>query len=359
MTNDPSRQASAADAPDWDAIARFLAGESPAEEAARTRQWLEEHPSDFDFVERVNAAAFEAPGDVDVEAALHRVHARLDGAPAAPRLTVERGTPSRTRWRMITGAALAAAAAGVFAALSLRHEPSSSKSNTSGAVADRTDRSYRTAVGERDSVMLADGSRVILGPNSRLTVPEAYGAGARAVWLEGDGYFDVRHDATTPFAVHVGGAVVEDVGTTFTVESDDGDTTTVSVLSGSVRLRPSESSATAGALLAAGDRGAFAVDGTVRAYPHTVSASDSAWTSGRLVFNDASLPRVISELRRWYGVDIRLADSSFANRHLTTSFHGESIDEVLNIISLSLGARVERHAGSAVVYMHRGPAPAR
>ena len=85
--------------------------------------------------------------------------------------------------------------------------------------------------------MLADGSRVILGPDSRLTVPADFGSTARAVELKGDGYFDVRHDAAKPFTVRVANALVEDVGTTFTVESDAGDTTSVSVLSGSVRLR--------------------------------------------------------------------------------------------------------------------------
>ena len=77
--------------------------------------------------------------------------------------------------------------------------------------------------------MLADGSRVVLGPDSRLTVPADFGSGARAVELEGDGYFDVRHDAAKPFAVRVGQALVEDVGTTFRVESDDGNATSVSV----------------------------------------------------------------------------------------------------------------------------------
>src|SRR5262249_789825 len=97
-------------------------------------------------------------------------------------------------------------------------------------------RTYATAVGKRDSIQLSDGSRVILGPDSRLTIRSDYGAKTRAVELVGDAYFDVRHDADKPFSVRVGRALVEDIGTTFAVESDAGDTTTVAVISGSVRL---------------------------------------------------------------------------------------------------------------------------
>ena len=115
---------------------------------------------------------------------------------------------------------------------------------------------YATGVGKRDSVRLADGSRVVLGPQSRLVVPRDYGQARRAVELTGDAYFDVRHDASKPFSVHANGAMIEDIGTTFAVESDvDGGATSVAVVTGSVRLRSATSAASAGVVLAAGDRG--------------------------------------------------------------------------------------------------------
>src|SRR6478736_1648463 len=64
-------------APDWEAIARYLAGESRPEEASIIEQWLEAHPSDRELVERLNLEATIEPADVDVEAALASVHARM------------------------------------------------------------------------------------------------------------------------------------------------------------------------------------------------------------------------------------------------------------------------------------------
>ena len=353
MTDDASRQsnASSASPPDWDAIARFLAGESPAAEGEAVRVWLAAHPTDRQLVERLGEAATIPVADVDVEAALRGVHSRMKTEPVASRLTIVRGNGGRWRPSFVVPSLLAAAAA-AFAVGVLRR-PHADPSAVA-AVAQV----YTTAVGQRDSITLSDGSHVILGPDSRLTVASNYGSTTRAVELRGDGYFDVLHDAAKPFSVRVGPAMVEDIGTTFAIESDAGDTTTVAVISGRVRLRASDSSTNSGAVLAAGDRGSMSADGRVQAYPHSVT-DDAAWTSGRLVFRDASLARVAGELRRWYGVTLHISDSSLVNRHVNATFEGEPVDQVLKIIGLALGARIERQGDSATVTSNRGSTTAR
>ena len=202
---------------------------------------------------------------------------------------------------------------------------------------------------------LADGTRVVLGPDSRLTVPADYGTTGRSVELRGDGYFDVVHDATKPFAVRVGQAVVEDIGTTFSVESDDAAATSVSVVTGSVRLRQAASEPTSGVVLAAGDRGSIDEAGRASAKQHVVRDEDIAWTRGQLIFRDAPLSRVANELRRWYGVTLRVNDSALLNTPVSTSFAGEPADRVLNIIGLTLGARVQRQGDTATLIFNRRP----
>ena len=68
-----------------------------------------------------------------------------------------------------------------------------------------------------------------------------------------------------------------------------------------------------------------------------------------LVFRDASLAEVSSDLRRWYGVELRVEDSILASRHLTMTFAGDPLERVLRVIGLGLGADVERHGDTAVV----------
>jgi transmembrane sensor len=335
--------------PDWEALARVLANESTAEEATRVRAWLAAHPAERQLVERLDEAARPDVANVDIEAALNRVRARMEPQTAAPRLAVVRGNAGRPR-RVYFVSALAIAAAAAFAVVVLRQSPSNETSSPSN-------QTYATTVGQRDSITLPDSSRVILGPMSRLAV--VYGKDSRSVELQGDAFFDVRHDASKPFSVRVGRAVVEDIGTTFTIESDAGDTTNVSVITGSVRLRSTDSAANSGAVLAAGDRGSMAATGEVRSYPHTVTEDVAAWTSGKLVFKDASLIRVVGEIRRWYGVTLRISDSSLADRHLSFDATGEPVEQVLKIIGLDLGARIERQGDTATVTPIRGPNSAR
>ena len=108
--------ASASDA-DWDAISRFVAGESDAVESAAVAQWLATHPEDAAVVAVVKARAQRiderSAVPIDTERALLAVRSRMaDGPP----LTVHRGGASTDAvgirsargWR---GAVLAAAAA--------------------------------------------------------------------------------------------------------------------------------------------------------------------------------------------------------------------------------------------------------
>lgn len=87
--------------PDWDAIARFLAGESAAEEALRVQQWLDENPADRALAERLQEvlnsdAHDESSSTVDVESALALVHSRMHET-SAPKLVVERGGATGVR----------------------------------------------------------------------------------------------------------------------------------------------------------------------------------------------------------------------------------------------------------------------
>lgn len=327
--------------PDWDAIARFLTGESDTGEAAVVRAWLEAHPEDRALVEKLDAATVDATADVDVEAALARAHQRM-GAPR-PSLKLERGgAPATPRRRnnaaiMISGIAAAAAVAFVL-----------TRARTPEPQAPAAVQRYVSGIGKTFSVTLPDSSRVVLGPQSTLVVPGTFGTGDRTVTLTGDAYFNVRHDASKPFRVNSGSAVVEDIGTTFTIESDAASLATVSVVEGSVRLSRTDVR-TAPVVLGAGDRGVLERSGETRVEQNVVRAEDTEWISGRLSFRDAPLSRITAEMERWYGLKVRVADSSMLRRKVTTSFEGESVDKALQILELTIGAKITRAGDSIII----------
>ena len=347
------------DSADWEAIARYFAGESSPEEIVAVRRWFEAHPSDAAVLsslgELTGKLTHLTPPGLDVEAALKRVNERRDSADVIPidtrraarRTPVVVSLPAR-RWQPF---ALPAAAAAVVMAVGLYWHSTRTGGYTprSGAVAQ----TVATTVGKRDSVRLADGTRVVLGPESQLTVAAGYGDTVREVELTGEAYFDVHHDVSRPFVVRAGGAEIRDIGTTFTVRATGVGGVRVAVTSGSVSLAAAQAAPNAAVVLRPGDAGTFAADGRTLVERGGAVEPDTAWTRGRLVFREAPISTVRAELRRWYGIDLQI-DSSFASRdHLSVTFDGdETSDQVLTVIALSLGGRgaeVQRQGNTAVI----------
>ena len=349
------------DSPDWDALARYRAGESAPDEAARVAAWLADHPLDAAMIESLDAAVGAHFGTddmsavpVDVEAALGRLHQRMDARTAtAPRLTVVRGgapdvvAARRRRSRILGGLTAAAAIAGI--SVVLRHETSVSNVAATATPDGPTAHEYRTAVGVVDSVTLSDGTRILLAPASHLTVPAAYGRGTREVALDGIAQFSVRHDAGVPFAVHAGNALVRDIGTRFTVRSaaNASGSTTVSVTEGEVSLSSARSNAPTD--LRAGDRGDVSMDGAVIASRGVVHDDEDAWTRSTLVYNAAPLTLVRDDLKRWYGLDLQADDTILANRRLTATFEKQDADQLLRTLGLALGMSVQRSGNIATL----------
>ena len=335
--------------PDWEALARYHAGESTPVEAATIREWLLSHPDEAARVDRLHLLVDEritagAPDvtDEQVERALARAHRAID-APSSletrrtVRISERLAHRPRTVWLT---ASLAAAAA--IATIMVQSRP---MQRGSSAVAPRlasvtAGQVVSTAIGARDSVRLPDGTMVLLGPASRLAVSASYGHGERDVSLAGVARFSVRHDIVSPFVVRAGAAVVRDIGTVFMVRAAGGanQRASVAVAEGAVSLG-SQRAATSPIRLDAGDRGELGPDGEIVAHRGTASDADFAWTRGILDFNDAPMTQVQDELHRWYGVELKV-DSTLAARRLTATFEHEPVDRVLHAIALALGAGV-------------------
>jgi transmembrane sensor len=358
MNRQDAERDGAGEAADWEALGRFLAGESPAEEADAVHGWLSEDPDRPAVLGALDRALDHAspPADespVDVEAALLRARARMD-APASPVVSVSRpsaGPPPSTRraarWGSSPALRIAAMVLVVLGGAFLLWRGTGSRTLASPSL-----EVWITGVGERDSLRLADGTRVLLGPGSRLTVDATYGDARRDVVLRGDAMFTVAHDDARPFTVHAGDARVRDIGTAFTVRTEENAGVRVVVTEGAVALRSTADSGDEMLLR----RGEAAVLPAGRTAPEraAVSADELAWTRGRLVFRDAPLDEVSAELRRWYGVEVRAGDAAVAARGLTAEFGGETREEVLRVIGLALGADVEVRGDTAVLRVPGG-----
>ncbi len=345
MTREPSPLDSPFGEDLWNVLARYLSNESSPDEVDAVRRWVAEDPRRGPLLATLDRAlrpvAQSPPAHLDLEAAWRRMSRRLGEAQVRPMV--------RKRW-LVMGLRAAAALAIVLGATEIWRRTQVPSPAHVAAVP----RTYATGVGQTDSVRLPDGSRAVLGPGSRLTLATDYGSAGRDVRIAGEALFVVLHDPARPFAVRAGRALIRDLGTTFAVR-DDGGLVHVVVISGSVLLQdtlhqgPGSRVSAEGLVLKAGDRGTLLPQGEPVSEPAAATADDLAWTSGHLVFTNAPLPVVAAGLRRWYGIELRVADPRLVGRHLTASFAGESVPEVLSIIGLALGAQIERRGDTALV----------
>lgn len=330
----------------WESIARYIAGEAGTGEAEALERWLAGSPERRALVAAlgdVTARLRVDSADVDAAAALRVLHERMDVLPLEGRETgTERVRASgRTSLLRIAATIAVLLIGGLIWRNTAGPEPA-----TAPVLAAM---SWSTPAGVTESVRLPDGTAVLLGPLSTLSLMEGYGSGTRAVRLSGEAMFEVAGAETgAPFTVHAGNGIVQDLGTAFTVRSVDSDEVRVVVTSGSVRFRAAESTGDAGVVLEAGDLGVLR--GTVvRAEAAASRPAHLAWIEGRLVLEEAPFERVRTEVRRWHGIELRVDDPALATPPLTTTFEDASRQEVLDLLALVYGATIEQRGDTAIL----------
>lgn len=212
-----------------------------------------------------------------------------------------------------------------------------------------------TAIAQTRVLTLADGSRVTLGPSSRIATA-IDGKQRRVTLLAGEAFFEVAHDRSRPFWVEAGDARIQVVGTKFDV-SRAGGRVQVSVLEGVVKvhepapvfaksavrvLRASQMVETADAptsVFSAAPPAPIAVD--------PVPAGD--WRGGRLTYIDARLGDVVADLNRYYAPGVRLADPSLADMRVAIGLRPSEMDAFVEGLPLIAPVRVSRGVDGAVV----------
>lgn len=153
-----------------------------------------------------------------------------------------------------------------------------------------------TAVGERQKVQLADGSKVLLNTDTALS-SQVDDQQRIARLYRGEAFFDVAHDRSRPFEVEAGPVQVTVRGTAFAVRYL-GNEAEVSVQRGEVDLRTRQDDARVS--LGAGDSIRVGPQGFGERQHGADAESQLAWVKGRLVFENCPLSQVLTELRRYY-----------------------------------------------------------
>ncbi|HEX5580257.1 MAG TPA: FecR domain-containing protein [Gemmatimonadaceae bacterium] len=225
-----------------------------------------------------------------------------------------------------------------------RIAPSDPVADADAAISNNDTRLVATQPGLRANVELADGSRALLGPDTRLRIPPGFGERTRAVGVEGTAQFRVAPENDRVFIVRAGNATVTASGTEFAVSAYPGAVAIVRVREGQVEVIGGGETRS----LREGEAAAVAADGKLST-PNAAALDEAVgWLDGNFVVNDRSMRDLPALLQRWYGLDILVADSSVLDRKLSFRVPLDSTRRLISMIEQVGGVKYASQGGARV-----------
>jgi transmembrane sensor len=177
---------------------------------------------------------------------------------------------------------------------------------------------YATEVGQQRTVTLADNSTIAL--NTATQVRVRYSRALRRIEIvNGEAVFTVTHDAARPFEVHALRGTTTAVGTEFDVQIS-GETTAVSVLEGTVTVRPTEGRQDGGATQISAGQAVEYKDGAASAIRAADAGKVRGWLAQRIVFSNVALAAALTDYNRYIKTPIVLGDPNLGAKHINGVF---------------------------------------
>lgn len=205
--------------------------------------------------------------------------------------------------------------------------------------------------GAKTRVELPDKSVVWLNAGSTLSYSQNFGNSTRNVYLKGEGYFEVKHDASRPFIVHANQASIEDLGTKFDVKAyPEDEKLDVTLLKGSIQLTTIYQPGKA-LLLKPNQRAIINKEQKDVIVKRVVAYDAAAWTKGKIIFNNVVFGNIIRRLERDYNVKIIVKDPKLNELRFIVDFqNAQSIGEILDIMTANNDFHYERKNNVITVY---------
>lgn len=205
---------------------------------------------------------------------------------------------------------------------------------------------YATGFGETKSIVLPDSSVITLNANSKLTLKDFATGTAREVWLEGEGYFQVRNFSLYPtssmparFIVHTNQMNVEVLGTKFNVNSRRGKTKVVLnsgkvkvinkiILSDTIYMDPGE-------MVAMHEGENKLVKQVVNPYKFI------AWKDNQLIFQDTPLEEIAQMLKDNYNYEVEFEAPQLRKETFVGTFPADDVSVLIQTLQKSMRVQVE------------------
>lgn len=204
-----------------------------------------------------------------------------------------------------------------------------------GALASPDARTHLAATAQLAIVTLDDGTRVLLTPESKLIVPKQFGELMRAVKLEGEATFTVAPGRSRPFEVRAANTSTLVTGTVLTVRSFAAESAVVVALKeGTATVKVGDSTRTVGA-----GQAVFVKNSVMREPTAPELQEATTWNDKTLTIANRTLRDVLPQLRRWYGIDIKVVDLPLLDRPVSIQASLDSPKEAITAVEKSANVK--------------------
>ena len=188
-----------------------------------------------------------------------------------------------------------------------------------------------TMNGQRGDITLSDGSKLNIGPSTKLTIIPKYNDLYRGVKVEGSASFDVKPSPNIPLEVRAGGATFVLNEGAFVVRGYDDEDVILKLTAGSgeVRAKGTRRQLTAPAAVK------IAKDSTLTDADMAAADVATSWVDGKVVFKGITLKEVLPLFVRYYAMNIEVKDAALLSRPVNMEAQLDSKQKAITALEQS------------------------
>lgn len=185
--------------------------------------------------------------------------------------------------------------------------------------------------GEIKEILLCDGTLVYINSDSKLKYKKSSGEKQREVFLEGEAYFDVKHNANKPFIVHTKKNDITVLGTAFNVFAyPDENIFRASLERGKILVSHIDKEVVE---LEENQTYVFNKDNNTSEILETSNIeSYSSWKHGIFVFHNQRFIDILKKMERSHNVIFSLQNVEVGNSRFTGTFTAQ--DDIVTILEV-------------------------
>lgn len=308
-------------------LIKYIIGEASVAEQTMVLRWIDASPSNLAYYTELKrtwdlSRALQPSSPADENKAWQKFIQRVHEGEPEPKA-------SKVGWARVAASISIVAALGVIGYMLLNKPGREILVQASQAV-------------KIDS--LPDGSVVTINKGSSIAYTSGLKGKSRDLRLKGEAFFNVAPDKKKPFIISVNEVQITVVGTSFNVKDVNGSTEII-VESGIVHVVKGGNSID----LKANEAIQVGAKDSVLAKKGVSDHLYNYYRTKQFVCDDTPLWKLVNVLNEAYSSNIVFADDRLKELKLNTTFDNQSLDQVLNVISLTFDIKIIKEGNSIIL----------